>query len=253
MTVFHDKPLSRIMMNDALDKLVPEAEAEWGKAGLVKVFTTTPNANYHFYTVKPITKLSEFKGLKTRATGFLNPAIVKAMGGTTVGLTGTDEYDALVKGTLDATAEDLDSVIRFRAIEIVKGVVLVGVGANNGMTALMKADVYNQLPDNVKKVIADLRDEYPKHFVESFKNYFNTVSIPAVQKYKVQVYNLTDADWQTIKSDPGIVALQTGWVDKVAGYAPTLSRDRITAISKLYQEKLAEMDKLYPDTLAPGQ
>jgi TRAP-type C4-dicarboxylate transport system substrate-binding protein len=251
LTVFHDKPLARIIMNETLDQSVPEAEAEWGKAGLVKIFATCPNANYYIYTVPPITKLSDFKGLKIRATGSLNPTIVKALEGTTVGLTGTDEYDALVKGTIDGTVEDLDSVVRFRAIELVKSVTLTGVGANNGMTACMKADVWKQLPPDVQKVITDLRAEYPKHYVEMFKNYFNTVSIPNVKKFGTQTYTPTAEEMQALRNDPGVLALQNGWVDKVAGLSPSLTKARIEEIGKLYVEKLEETGKLYPDTLSP--
>jgi TRAP-type C4-dicarboxylate transport system substrate-binding protein len=253
LTVFHDKPLARIIMNETLDQMVPEAEAEWAKAGLVKIFTTCPNANYYIYTVPPITKLSDYKGLKIRATGSLNPTIVKALGGTTVGLTGTDEYDALVKGTIDGTVEDLDSVVRFRAIELVKYLTLTGVGANNGMTACMKADVWKGLPPDVQKVMTDLRAEYPKHYVEMFKNYFTTVSIPNIQKYGTKTYTPTAEEMQALKNDPGVLALQNGWVDKVAGFAPSLTKARIEEIGKLYTAKLEETGKQYPDTLAPGQ
>jgi TRAP-type C4-dicarboxylate transport system substrate-binding protein len=250
MYVFNDKPVARIMANEAYDNNIPEAAAEWKKAGLVRI-NSWSTANYHVSCTKAVRTLAEFEGLKFRATGPMNPVILKAMGAVPVGFTHADLYDALMKGTVDGSVTDYDLMFRFKEAEVTPYVIRLCIGSNPMLTTAMKLDVWNTLPLNVQQAFMELRDEYPIKYNELQTKRFVEVSIPSLLEAGIEFINLPAEDMETIRNHPDIKALSDGWVDWIVAKKPELSRERAAEIQQFYLTQLEELGKVYPDTLEP--
>ena len=250
MYVFNDKPLARIMANEAYENEVPEAAAEWENAGLVRI-NSWSTANYHVSCTKPVRSLEEFKGLKFRATGPMNPVILKAMGAVPVGFTHADLYDALLKGTVDGSVTDYDLMFRFKEAEVTPYVIRLNIGANPMLSTAMNMEAWNKLSADAQQVLMELRDEYPVKYNELQKKRFLEVSIPSLREAGIEFITLPPEDMETIRNHPDIQALIDGWEDWILEKKPELSRERAKEIKQLYLTRLEEMGKLYPDTLEP--
>ena len=250
MYVFNDKPLARIMANEAYEKEVPEAAAEWGNAGFVRI-NSWSTANYHVSCTKPVRSLAEFNGLKFRATGPMNPVILKAMGAVPVGFTHRELYDALMKGTVDGSVTDYDLMFRFKEAEVTPYVIRLNIGANPMLTTAMNMEAWNKLSSEAQQVLLELRDEYPIKYNELQKKRFLEVSIPSLREAGIEFITLPPEDMETIRNHPDIKALSDGWVDWILEKKPELSRERAAEIKQIYLSALEKYGKEYPDTLEP--
>jgi len=250
MYVWNDKPLARMKANEALDKEVPEAAAEWANAGLVRLFSYSLG-NYHVSCLKPVRSLADFKGLKLRATGPLNPVIVKSVGATPVGITSAEMYDALTKKTVDGGVTDADMMIRFKEYEVAKYLIRLNIGANPMLTVAMNMEAWNKLSPEVQQVFLELRDEYPVVYADMFSKRMKEVTFVTLKDAGVEVIDLPPADMTTLQNNPDILAVEAGWVDWILEKKPELSRERAEEIRQLYLTRSEEFMKLYPDTLEP--
>ena len=69
----------------------------------IKVIITAPLHPMHYLGNEQVRQLGDFKGLKIRATGKVNTAMVKAFGGTPVEISTGDLFSALDRGMVDGT------------------------------------------------------------------------------------------------------------------------------------------------------
>lgn len=250
MYIFDSHPLARVMANEAFDKAVPEAEAEWEEAGFVKLFCWS-TANYHMSCTEPIRTLEDFEGLKIRATGPMNPVILNAVGAVPVSFTHAELYDALVKGEVDGSVTDYDLMFRFGEWEVTPYVIRLNIGANPDLTTLIRKDVYDSLPAEVQQVLMELRDEYPAKYNELQLKRFTEVSIPGLQEAGIEFIELPSEDMETIMNHPDVKALSEGWVDWILEKKPELTRERAEEIQQIYLQLLEENIELYPQTCEP--
>lgn len=111
-------------------------------------------------TIKPVSKLSDLKGMKIRASG-LSAKIVTALGGSAVGLPITDTYDAMSKGVIEGLVLDWGGLLSWRFGELVKNhVVSPGVASTVAFYTVMNKDKWNQLPADIQSIIDKLDEEW---------------------------------------------------------------------------------------------
>jgi TRAP-type C4-dicarboxylate transport system substrate-binding protein len=250
--LFSDKPLAKLKANEALDNEIPEAAAEWEAAGLVRLNSWGP-FNYHMSCVKPIRTLKDFKGIKIRATGPINPVVLKAAGAVPVGFTHNELYDALMKGTVDGSLTDYDLMFRFKEAEVTPYVTRLFIAANPMLSTAINKSVWDKLSPEVQQVFLELRDEFPDKYAELGAKQFLEVSIPNLQKEGIEVIDLPPAELASLQSNPAILAIRDGWVDWILERKPGLSRERAEEIKQFYWDKVQEMNKMYTMTLEPEE
>ena len=250
--LFSDKPLAKLKANEALDREIPEAAAEWEKAGLVRLNSWGP-FNYHMSSIKPIRTLDDFKGIKIRATGPINPVILKAAGAVPVGFTHNELYDALMKGTVDGSLTDYDLMYRFKEAEITPYVTRLFVAADPMLSTAINMDAWNKLSPEVQQVMLDLRDEFPDIYAEYGAKQFLDVSIPQLYEDGIEIIDLPPADLEAIQTDPSVLAIRDGWVDWVLERKPELSRERAEEIKQFFSDKVQEYNEVYTMTLEPEE
>jgi TRAP-type C4-dicarboxylate transport system substrate-binding protein len=111
-------------------------------------------------TRKPISKLSEIKGMKLRASG-LSAKIVNALGGSAVGLPITDTYDAMSKGVIEGLVLDWGGLLNYRFGDIVKyHIQSPGVASAVAFYTVMNKDRWNSLPADIRAMIDKLDEEW---------------------------------------------------------------------------------------------
>jgi TRAP-type C4-dicarboxylate transport system substrate-binding protein len=248
--LFSDKPLAWLMANEALDKEIPEAAAEWEAAGLVRLKSWGPFC-YHMSCIKPVRTLNDFKGIKIRATGPINPVVLKAAGAVPVGFTHNELYDALMKGTVDGSLTDYDLMFRFKEAEVTPYVTRLGIAANPMLSTAINKSVWDKLSPEVQQVFMELRDEFPAIYAEYGAKQFLEVSIPNLKKEGIEIIDLPPAELASLKNNPAILAIRDGWVDWTLERKPGLSRERAEEIKQFYWDKVQEMNKTYTQTLEP--
>lgn len=135
----------------------PELKEEWMKWNVIPV-AWFPGADFPLMTNFKFDSMDALKGKKLRAIGAQVPLAVKNWGGIPVNVSSADTYGALEKGTVDGIAGFPAYGLQSNKIgEIAKQVTdfrysgqscWFGIGFNK--------EAYNELPDNIKKIITDL-------------------------------------------------------------------------------------------------
>jgi TRAP-type C4-dicarboxylate transport system substrate-binding protein len=250
LILFSDKPLAWLMANEAYDKGVPEAAAEWEAAGLVRLKSWGP-FDYHMSTIKPVRTLNDFKGLKIRATGRTNPNILKAAGAVPVGFSHSELYDALLKGTVDGSLTDYDLMYRFKEVEVTPYVTRLFIGGNPMLSTAINMNAWNKLSPEVQQVFLELRDEFPAIYAEYGAKQFLEVSIPALYDDGIEIIDLPPNELESLHNNPDVLALHDAWVDWILETKPELSKERVLEIRQFYWDALEEMNNKYPKNLEP--
>jgi TRAP-type C4-dicarboxylate transport system substrate-binding protein len=108
-----------------------------------------------------IQTVADFKGKKMRTVGAVTDAL-KKLGGTPVAMQTPDIYDAAQRGVIDGIANvpfpDC-SPVGFSFYEVLPYIFDYGLGSYSNTCLIMNLDRFNEFPDDIKKIIEDLRNE----------------------------------------------------------------------------------------------
>jgi TRAP-type C4-dicarboxylate transport system substrate-binding protein len=155
---------------------------------------------------KPVTSLAEMKGVKVRATG-LSVKIVESLGATPVAMSQPDTYEALSRGTVDATLCPIETLKGWKQGETIEYVVdASAIGYTTAMFVVMNKGKWASLPADLQKVFTDVSQEWiAKHgeawdeadqagrqFVIDLKRKFITLPDPEQQLWKAKVQPVLD-------------------------------------------------------------
>lgn len=113
---------------------------------------------------KPVSTLDDLKGMKVRATG-LSSKIVDSLGGTPVGMSQGETYEALQKGVVEATLCPIETLKGWKQGEVIESVTVApGVGYTTAMFVTMNKDKWDALPEDIQKIVTEVSAEWvPKH------------------------------------------------------------------------------------------
>ena len=131
---------------------------EWDAAHVLLFYSTGPQI---ISTVKkPVKTLEDLKGLKIRATG--RPAdILKAVGGTPVGVEMADMYDGLQRGVVDGVLSSMEVQKGWKVGEIIRYATLsYKVGTVYTFYIVMNKNKWNALPEDAKKIFTDVAAQW---------------------------------------------------------------------------------------------
>ena len=145
---------SATQMNCMLQTLYDEGviAQEYDDTHLLFMMGTGPGG---IHTVdRPIRKPSDLSGLRIRRPSAIAGDIIESAGGTPVGLPATDLYTSLQRGVLDGVSLTWDAMGAFRLIELTNTHTNIPF-YSSAMMVTMNKNKYNNLPDDLKKVIDD--------------------------------------------------------------------------------------------------
>jgi TRAP-type transport system periplasmic protein len=141
--------------NDFYNQFHPK---EWDAVHTLLFYSTGPQI---ISTVKkPVKTLDDLKGLKIRAAG--RPAdILKAVGGTPVGVEMADMYDGLQRGVVDGVLSSMEVQKGWKIGEIIKYATLsYKVGTVYTFYIVMNKNKWNGLPDDAKKIVTEVAAQW---------------------------------------------------------------------------------------------
>ena len=145
-----------VSTSEALQEFVEKNAAdEFSDVHLLAVHAHGPGL---FHTKEPITKLEDLQGMKIRGGSRVINELLTKLGATPVGLPVPAVSEALSKGVIDGTTIPWEVTLPLRVSELVK--THTGFSGENGLytqtfAIAMNKDVYESLPDELKKVIDD--------------------------------------------------------------------------------------------------
>lgn len=128
---------------------------EFKDVHLIAVHTHGPGL---FHTKDPINKLEDLKGMKIRGGSRIINEMLTSLGATPVGMPVPAVTEALSKGVIDGTTIPWEVTTALKTSELVHN--HTGFTGTHGLytqtfAVVMNKDTYNNLPDDLKKVIDD--------------------------------------------------------------------------------------------------
>ena len=149
------------------------------------------------HTKKPVNKLEDLKGMKIRATG-LASKIVTALGGSPVGTTMPETYDALRTGVAEGAMAPFEALQGFKWGEVINSsTVAYGSGYSTGMFIVMNKNKWNSLPPDIQKVFTEVNEEWIEKQARAWDE-IEKEGIDFTQKRGNKIIRLTkeeDARW----------------------------------------------------------
>ncbi len=174
---------------------------------------------YRLISKRPIRTVSDFKGLKVRTFGAVNPKMFKALGAVPVSMTHTDAYEGLQRGTLDAVYLTWTGFYVFKLFEVAKYISDVNFGAIGGYLNYVNLDLWNSWPQNLK-------------------NLFNQITLEAEQLSN-RVVGEFDRKALNLMTAAGAVLVHFEEQEQLEKAVPDtikLVADRVANVGKQYEE-----------------
>jgi len=178
-----------------------------------------------FVSKKPIRSVADLKGIKLRAPQGMVNNVFAAVGATPVNLPGSEVYTSLEKGVIDASDYTVFATNQAQGMnDIARFPIYPGFHSMPTMQVTLNLDVWNSLPDDLKKILMDDVKRYRDYMVEEH----HKLDIAAVKEAKakgIEVISWPESEvakfrevaktqWPKWSNSP--VAKQ--WADAVAKY-----------------------------------
>ena len=185
----------------------------WGAMYLVNCITGPRT----IMSKKELIKLDDFKGLKIRSSG-REAAAYQIFGANPVSVATADMYDALSKGTIDATTLPYVNLVSYGINEVTKYFWDINVGMGSPIF-IMSKNTYSKLPGDVQKIImtvveedekihskvnTDLTNEAMDKDKKAGKQIFNSCSPAEQKRYDDVVGDQIMGDWIKEMTDKGM-------------------------------------------------
>jgi TRAP-type transport system periplasmic protein len=173
------------------------------------------------HTQKPIKVLEDLKGMKVRSTG-LSAKVVEILGGVPVAMPQGGTYEALQKGVVEGTFAPIETLKGWKQAEVIKYTTDCNIiGYTTAMFVVMNKSKWEQLPENIKKIITEASSRYitvhgkvwdeadaeGRAFTTELKNEIITLPEEEALNWKAAVRPVIDEYIQTAKTS-GIDAEQ---------------------------------------------
>lgn len=130
--------------------LVDLLRQTYGKFNIYYV-NSAPAMEYRLFTKSPVTTLSDLKGKKIRATGFLAKAF-QAVGAVPVSIAGPEMYMAAQRGVVDGIAYPLWALESYKFKEVTNYILMDNLGPLV-VNFIVNMKVWNTLPKEYQQII----------------------------------------------------------------------------------------------------
>jgi TRAP-type C4-dicarboxylate transport system substrate-binding protein len=162
---------------------------------------------------KRIKTVDDFKGMQIRATGFAATP-VKQLGAAPVGLTAAEIYEALLKGTIDASLMPFDGLVNWNLAEVSKYAISIPVITNTSHYVAMNKATWESFPADIQKAIEGVNAECIEKAAGLWDE-MGKAGLDFAQKKGVEIYTVSDAEIAKIVT--ALEPIQKNWVKEQAG------------------------------------
>lgn len=139
------------VVNELIKEFAPEALSDF------KVITSFATEPSYIQSVDPISNLEELSGKQLRISGGLTP-VMEQLGAAPVGMSQSEVPEALQTGVIEGNISSREVLKDFKLAEVTKYVTDYPLTITT-FVAVMNKDKWEELPDDVKKIIDELNDE----------------------------------------------------------------------------------------------
>ncbi|RJQ29715.1 MAG: TRAP transporter substrate-binding protein [Peptococcaceae bacterium] len=115
--------------------------------------------NGYFFSVKPISKLDDFKGLRMRGMGDFESVFIQGLGAAPVAMSSSEMYMAMQKKTIEGAVTGATSYVERNLIEVARYPLENAIAWGGAFGIVVNRDFWNKLPPDVQQVIADAARE----------------------------------------------------------------------------------------------
>lgn len=201
----------------AMQEAFPQVMDEFKDVKLL--FTHAQTVGMLIGSKDPITSLADFKGKKINVIGDYQVAKkVSSLGASVVSMPLGEVFTSVQQGVVDAMTVDYDLLVSRRFGEVIKNVTAVQTTCFVfGM--LMNQDVYNSLPEDIRKVFDEVSGEFAG---QVFENFWTTLPYQSLDTWLKEMggklHVLTDEEYAEIDSQ--MAPVRSEWISIIdkAGY-----------------------------------
>src|SRR5512143_2906988 len=179
---FSSAKAASLALYDLIEKYKPK---EFDQVKILTLFTCPP-ANV--MTIKPVKSLKDLKGLELRVGG-TQADIIKNLGGIPVAMPQSDTPEALQKGTVKGHVSSMEVLKDFNYASYTPNATLANLWVVT-FSVVMNKNKWNSLPDDVKKVMGDLRREQALWTGKYVDNHVLEAIKWSKEKYNLQIFEL---------------------------------------------------------------
>lgn len=162
-------------------------------------------------------KPAEWKGLKIRTSGSTQAMIARDLGSVGVRLSGPDVYTAVETGLLDGILFPLASVPGYNLQEVVKHISTNGSFGGYSFVMVVKRDLFDGLPDDVKQAMVQAGKEIATHVAKAQDESENELKKSWAAK-GINVYAFTDEEKAALKT--ALAKTSEEWLSRIGSRNP---------------------------------
>ncbi|MDQ7032416.1 MAG: TRAP transporter substrate-binding protein DctP [Desulfonauticus sp.] len=208
----------------------------YGKYGLVPLMGGNSGQEMGFFTKKPITEVSQLKGMKVRTVGWAAD-ILKDMGVSVTPLPGGEIYLAFERGVLDSAEFSTPFITYPMGFQDIAKNVMVPGWHQTAVQLMFEVNkkAYDELPDHLKKVLEIASRE--TQLWDIARSEFNNAK--AIEKYKkdgVKFNKLSDKSLNELRK------VTKKYLDKLRKENPFL--DKVLASQEQFIKEYAQWKDL---------
>ena len=165
-------------------------------------------------TIKPVDSLDDLKGLKIACIGgAVAAAKINALGASAVTMPAGEVFMALQQGIVDGTTCDFQLLVSRRFGDLIKHLLPLNL-VGGAFYCAMSQDIYDSMPDDLKKIIDDMSGPYA---VELFEKFWNDDQYESARIWRDEmggeIHFLSEEEYQ--KAVALIDPVMEQWIDKL--------------------------------------
>jgi len=206
----------------AVTTILPDLDRAVGEqtgGGVVVTHNVYAGNDQFFYSRRPLLKIEDFKGLKTRSHGTTMSDLINGLGGDAQFVAFADTYTALERGILNAAASGVTAGYGLRWFEVSK--YLWGPVISMPMDFIIfNSKVWNNFPSDIQQILIE---EGAKEELELLRvaAEWNETGVPKAVAAGMTHNPVTPEMYQYILDEVVIKRMVPNWIKRVGGLNPT--------------------------------
>lgn len=223
-----------------LQETLPALQEEM-KRHNIKLLANYSSGNVHLLSKdKPIRSLEDLQGLKVRTTSGISP-VLEALGAVPVALNIPETYQAMERGTVDATINYTPFIKAYKHYEVGKYLTEVGFGQTMGYGLAINRDLFDEMPEDLQQIIEEVSADFVDHYAKLYltaEEEAREQMMAGIDGYTVEIIQLSPEERERWKA-PAIDTLEE-WKAEVAskGVDPEPILAAMLAAKRKYESEL---------------
>lgn len=134
------------------------AKAQWADMGIEFIAGWSPGTTL-IGSNGANESIDDLSGVKLRAIGASLPSAYDMVGANVVSMPAAEAYENIERGVANAVSWTIDGPVDYKLMEQLDSWTDPGVGAYTTFAMWLNADVYNEMPDDLRAIVDEVREE----------------------------------------------------------------------------------------------